>query len=507
MMKSSHRRLAILALLLLVIGMGAFVARRNRAEPPEPTIPPVGAKLEERPGETAGVPPRLVEGERLREIVATKGPDAALEAAMALGDDSQVLSLLMTLARTDPAWVASVLKDSGLGETHRGFVTDSILQHWQDGEAAVAWVENELTGKLRKMALGKALGILVGEDADAAVAHLEQLPPSDTRRQVIVDLFSAWGAADPLAALARAGSMDEQESNPATRAALRSWFRQDAAAAAAWVAGREEPSATMIAAIASGWEEGPALDAWLATLPEGAEKEAALARVREQVVLRGCGVGFAEPPPDTAWKTKPVAEMSDVDLRNWAYQDPAGARAFIEETEYDAGRQHLVITAAVQVAHGDGGPQAAWDWGLELPEGAAEVALGVALTAWMGKEPEVAAARVAELPAERRGDLVKRVTESWSGHDPAAAAAWVASWEGGEQPAMVRAVVQEWGKLDPNAAYHWLGSLPAGASRDEGISYLLRRERDAAPEVLDEWVGMISDPQLRARKRSEVERR
>ena len=57
-------------------------------------------------------------------------------------------------------------------------------------------------------AVAKVLGILVQSDPQAALAHLDTLPESDSRRQAICDLFGAWGKMDPHEALRNAERPD-----------------------------------------------------------------------------------------------------------------------------------------------------------------------------------------------------------------------------------------------------------------------------------------------------------
>jgi hypothetical protein len=69
----------------------------------------------------------------------------------------------------------------------------------------------------------------------------------------------------------------------------------------------------------------------------------------------------------------------------------------------------------------------------------------------------------------------------------------------------VREVLQHWSELEPREAYHWLGTLPAGESRDEGISYMIRREAPRDSESLAPWIELISEPKLREEQRHRLE--
>lgn len=515
--KSPVLRAAIAISFLIVCWLGVGVAMRSFEEPPESSLSLVEPKTELRSGRVpaeavVGVSPKRDERQRLRAIAESEGPEAALAAAKATGNDGQVLRLLQSLARSDPEWVAGVLMDSGLGKNHRGFVTDEILRHWDDGEKAVAWVESELKGDAYRMALGRALGILLRTDLDAALDHLDRLPPSGTRTQVVVHLFAAWGEIDPLAAVTYAEGMEELESRSAIGTALGRWSRQDVRAAAAWVKGHETPGATMISSIIRAWDKDSpgTLDEWLASIGDGPEKARALELVRESRMIESgkCTIPVGDPVAlNTPRKFKPVSEMNEVELGTWAFEKQGTARAFVETSTYDPKWDQLIVVSTVLVAHGEGGPEAAWDWASGLPEGASDVALRAAVISWMRNEPAVVAAKVAALPPGRGARLADDVAENWSRQDPAAAAEWVESWSGEGKPELVRSVVQTWSNHDPHRAYRWLESLPGGESRDAGISYLLIRERDADAEVLSGWINLISDPKLREERRKIFEQR
>jgi hypothetical protein len=301
----------------------------------------------------------------------------------------------------------------------------------------VAWVESELKGDAYRMALGRALGILLRTDLDAALDHLDRLPPSGTRTQVVVHLFAAWGEFDPLAAVTYAEGMEKSDARSAIGTALGRWSRQDLRAAAAWVKGHETPSATMISSIVHAWDEDSpgTLDEWLASIGDGPEKARALESVREsRKISTGstqCDFEVGDPVAlNTPRKFKPVSEMNEAELRTWAFEKQGAARAFVETSTYDPKWDQLIVASTVLVAHGEGGPEAAWDWASGLPEGASDVALRAAVISWMSKEPAVVAAKVAALPPGRGARLADDVAENWSRQDPAAAAEWVESWSG-----------------------------------------------------------------------------
>ncbi|HSP42661.1 MAG TPA: hypothetical protein VLO11_07315 [Luteolibacter sp.] len=71
---------------------------------------------------------------------------------------------------------------------------------------------------------------------------------------------------------------------------------------------------------------------------------------------------------------------------------------------------------------------------------------------------------------------------------------------------MVEGVIRKWPDQDPVAAYQWLGSLPAGEARDTGIRTMIHKEGHSAPDSLEPWIDLISDPQLREKTRQQLDR-
>jgi hypothetical protein len=236
--------------------------------------------------------------------------------------------------------------------------------------------------------------------------------------------------------------------------------------------------------------------AWFDSLPDSPAKTEAMASIKQTKAstrITFCGPATA---PDVSWKTKRVSEMKVEDLRNWAYQDKAGARRFLEQSPDNPALSEMVISVAACMAS-DESPQAVFDWALKLSPGLQADALRLAVSAWSGKDPAAAAEKILSLPADRRGPLALAIADSWTRQNPAASAAWVANWSEPNQPALVVKVIEQWAGMEPEKAYGWLGTLPAGAARDEGISLMIRYEARHDAASLLPWVDRISQPKMK----------
>ena len=510
-------RIAYLAGFVLVAGLA--MALRHREEipvasagnnTPAPSAakshrPPLDA-TEDRRSSTRDPKGGRHESLTVDELVAIfekDGADAMLAAAKGITGrdrDSQVLFTLTYIARTDPEWASKALADAGLSVVHQGFVVSAVMDRWTGGEKALAWASS-FTGDLRKTAVGMALRILVKTDPEKALAYVESLPESNSRDQALLDLFISWGTHDPEAALNHlGGDLSPDERASAIRHIAAGWARKSPAEVIAWLGTLQGPerSPLLIQDVALTLPEEDAR-AWLATLPDDPIKSDILKILaeRERMTIR---CGFDETPPDQSWKDKPVAEMTVTDLRNWGWQDPAGAKKYLEEATGEIDLGDLASTVAAGMSDKEG-PAVVFKWAQGLNAKVGEQALRLAIVSWAGKKPAEAAEVIDQVEPERRPAMASALVETWSRNDPAAAAAWTAIYPGDDQKALVRQVLSQWSSTEPREAYAWLNTLPAGNSRDEGISFMIIREAPSNPESLAPWIELLSTPELRKEKR------
>ena len=172
---------------------------------------------------------------------------------------------------------AAELKSSGLPAYFKNTLVDTILKNWKDGRKALDWAESQLTGELRCKAVAGALGILVKSEPEAAFGYFEKLPPGETRRQTISDLFAAWGSHDPETALIRAKELTPEDTQSATEHVLRGWAKTDPTAAAAWVLKTAPTDGKWLAGVYQSWISIAPEQArgWFDSLPEGDAKRTA----------------------------------------------------------------------------------------------------------------------------------------------------------------------------------------------------------------------------------------
>ncbi|MCW1924554.1 hypothetical protein OKA05_18455 [Luteolibacter arcticus] len=518
---SSSTRIVWITGLVLVAGLALLLRQRDHARGPSAD----GVIHEPSSGKAPGIsspakngegPPSLpresgprtsLTVDELVAIYEKKGAAAALAAAKGITGpdrDGQVVFILTYLAQIDPEWVAEALAEAGLSHVHQGFIVSAVMNHWKDGEKALAWASG-FTGDLRKSAVGQALRILVRTNPEKATAYVEAMPESGNRSQALTDLLVSWGGHDPKAALAYLDrSLSPDERAHSLELVVAAWARTYPKEALAWIGTIQDKtlSARLIHEAALSWSSVSPDDAsaWLATLPDDALKAGILDAIaeRERNTIR-CEFGSIQ-APDQGWKNKPVAERTVVDLRNWATQDPTGARKHLEQASDGTGLNDLATSVAAGISTKEG-PAAAFEWAQGLNAESKATALRLAVISWAGKNPSEAASAIEKVEPEQRTALASALVGRWSTIDPAAAAVWVANSPESDRKPLIRELLQQWSGSEPREAYAWLGSQPSGESRDEGISYMIVREASSDPASLVPWIEMLSTPALREEKR------
>ena len=516
-MKPQRNRLLLAAALAILSVLAAWLVYREDTSPRASSESyarsnrdrPAGGQKGSR--STTEKTVRELSNDDLAAIHQRKGAAAALAAAKSQPwpyRDNRVSFILNYLAVGNPELAAAELKTSGLGSSLKTGVLDAILKNWKDGRKALDWAENQLTGELRCKAVAGALGILAKSEPEAAFDYFEKLPPGETRRQTVFDLFEAWGSHDPESALMRAKGLTPEDTQSATEHVLRGWAKADPAAAAAWILKTAPTDGKLLAGVYQSWISIAPEQArgWFDSLPEGDAK-------RNAFTLTYSASSTIEMPvfstrdvlSDTSWSSKPVSERNATDLLHWASQDTEGARTFVEQNGNNTASKQLAAQVARAIS-GKNGPSEALDWALGLSEenGIQEQARWIVLHEWSERGPEAAAGKLTSLHPSQIGTLPMMLVDSWAKQDPAAAADWVAGWKGDYQPHMIEGVFDRWQKQDSQAAYQWLGTLPAGIGRDYGIRAMIRGERDSEPDTLQPWIDLISDPQLREKTRREL---
>ena len=135
-------------------------------------------------------------------------------------------------------------------------------------------------------------------------------------------------------------------------------------------------------------------------------------------------------------------------------------------------------------------------------------ALQGTIDALANRNPQMAAALFAELPATHQNETAISISSSWVEKDPDAASRWALSLpDGPARENAVGSVVSQWTQNDPAAAGGWVQQLPAGTMRDAAVGQFANQVVERDPARAMEWVRMIADPAVRSERLENVARR
>jgi hypothetical protein len=261
----------------------------------------------------------------------------------------------------------------------------------------------------RQLFLEKALAAIQAEKdsekrEEMLSAFMDQIPVADM--QVTLEELSGLGLAD----------------SECSQRLLRRWVKNDGRAAAAWVA--ELPAGPMRDAAMTGvaveWANSSlaAAATWAKTLDDEAERTTAMLTIANEAVRAEPveAVRLAVALPESPQRDELIHRAAT----EWAAQDPSGAVA----------------------------------WAGQIPDAAlrAKVLAGEAVS-WAEQKPEVAASLVVEkLPAGRLlEDTVISIIQRWAQQQPEAAAAWVEQFpEGPLRAAAIENLLVQCSTLAPS---------------------------------------------------------
>lgn len=259
-------------------------------------------------------------------------------------------------------------------------------------------------------------------------------------------ILEKWAQLDPKSAIAYVGDKGREEKWIGTSAVLRTWTRDDAAAAVAWAQANgkgKDDSQGGLGGGPPGFSSSPI--------------SIVLTQLAHSDLERALGVAATE-TFDRRSRTLDTLANELVSQRGLD-----GARSAVDGMAAGSLRDGLTTQVAGKLAEND--PQSATEWAFALPDGDAKSrALAETIGEWAKKDAVAAGAFLANLPATAEAD---RSRESYANavaaKDPQGALAWASSITDSErQQRAVESVVRAWVKQDATAANAWVAqsSLP-----------------------------------------------
>ena len=197
-------------------------------------------------------------------------------------------------------------------------------------------------------------------------------------------------------------------------------------------------------------------------------------------------------------------------LRNVAYEaartKPIEAITLSMELPADQSRDDLITHSALQWAAVD--PRGAAEWARQIDsEGLRDRILSGIAAVWGGTDPNAAATLAVKSVSAGRAqdDAVVGIAQRWVQKEPENAAAWVAQFPNGIlRDTALENLVSLWADKDPTQAGNWLNVAGLGASQDTAVSVYVSKIAPAFPEAAAHWAETIEDDGLRAREMERV---
>ncbi|MGE9295778.1 MAG: hypothetical protein ACQKBV_05775 [Puniceicoccales bacterium] len=310
-----------------------------------------------------------------------------------------------------------------------------------------------LSGDMSRETLMKATLEALSYDSDeleAAIAQLQQMPPSRERSQLLYEMLNRWGQIDPNRALAYANGIESmQDRSRAMGEVLEGWGARDPVSALAWL----DKSGAELGARAYG--------NYLENIMEG----------------------YAETNPSSAFRF---------------------AQNLPEDTQMARRTKHSVMRDVVDAMVSQNKIQEAIDLTVSMEDGRMRTeTLEEIIDEWTEADPLAAKAfleSMADDPAF--ADMQRDFLRGWAESDPVAASEWLNTLdpEDPNMPHLATSLVERWTRYDINAAADWLNSVPQSPEMDRAVAiFSMRAAQDDPRTALESWVPSISNEEMRDR--------
>lgn len=281
-------------------------------------------------------------------------------------------------------------------------------------------------------------------ELSAVVSFLQEPDRSELQQDLGLRLIRRWTAADPLA--------------------VSDWINQRPAGTVSQDAIKE---------VATVWANQNLAEAaqWARRLAEGVDRQSGLMNVAYE-----------------AARTKPVEAIT-----------------LAMEMTPDQARDDLITHSAMQWGAAD--PSGAAKWASQIEsEGLRDRILSGIAAGWGETDPAAAASLAVKSipPGKAQDDAVVGIVQRWAQKEPENAAAWVAQFpEGRLRDTALDNLIRLWADQDFTKVGTWLNGAALGASQDMAIGTFVSKISPSFPETAAHWAEAIEDDAIRVR---EIER-
>ena len=422
-------------------------------------------------------------------------PTAAVDAALRLQKKDRGSALSVALgrwAKRDPQGALARVAQLTDPEQHRDQLRN-VLHEWaeEDPQAAANHALNLPPGKERNDALASVVAGAASADRDVAMRLIGQIPAGAARNNTLTRLVQELGYSEPkvaaefvlalpptqqrdsvhqvvsrlarqdrAAALDWAGRLTSAEARTsAMQSIVQEWSSDDPKAAAQYCVSNAVGTPEVLRRAVANWarDDAPEALAWAGALPDGPQREAALAS--GIAALGGSDPQQAASLATTMLSGEKQSQALGSIAGAWAVKDPVAAARWTGQLGDSSIRANAVSNVANVWARQD--PAAAAAWAISSPENGS--ALSTISREWAAQDPTTAAKWLDTLPSgNTRDSAVASFSQVVTDADPEGAAAWAATIS---QPAQrdnaIDQVFQQWKRTDPKTAEARLRATPA----------------------------------------------
>jgi hypothetical protein len=190
-------------------------------------------------------------------------------------------------------------------------------------------------------------------------------------------------------------------------------------------------------------------------------------------------------------------------MAGWAFSDPEGAVAFLQDDGPHSGGYQASLLGTVYAVWARQDPQAALEKALGLERGFRTYVLGRVYDEWAAQDPEAAWRHVLGLPSSRlshKSSVLGRVAARWAVKDLDRALAWVGAGipDDTQQARITRTMVWILISRDPPTAARAMTLIPSLYEGQRGmITGLMRNWVGRDPETAANWSASLEAGELR----------
>ncbi len=173
--------------------------------------------------------------------------------------------------------------------------------------------------------------------------------------------------------------------------------------------------------------------------------------------------------------------------------DEEGLRRAIDELRSSGHESELYILASA-LAERD--PEAAMEYLKRLPARDENFARGYVMRAWAAKDPEAAAAQLAQM-ADGEGTLMREhsavygIATEWARTDPKAALQWALGLDSGSRRRALPPLLEHWAGLNPREAAAHVQEVVSGEGRVQALDTVAKQWAKSDPRAALVWAHSL----------------